>query len=85
MYAITNNYAVDPNYRLGMTQVYNLNVQKTLPLQTVFNIGYNGTKASGLDIYGTPERALRRALRSRALRRSTMRLRGRRCTPTSWW
>ncbi len=54
LYAITNNYAVDPNYRLGMTQVYNLNIQKTLPLQTVFNIGYNGTKASGLDIYGTP-------------------------------
>jgi hypothetical protein len=53
-YAITNNYAVDKNYRLGMTQVYNLNIQKTLPLQTILNIGYNGTKASGLDIYGTP-------------------------------
>jgi hypothetical protein len=53
-YAITNNYAVDKNYRLGMTQVYNLNIQKILPLQTVLNIGYNGTKASGLDIYGTP-------------------------------
>jgi hypothetical protein len=54
LYAITNNYAVDPNYRLGMTQVYNVNIQKTLPLQTVFNIGYNGTKAGNLDIYGTP-------------------------------
>ncbi len=53
-YGITNNYAVDKNYRLGMVQVYNLNIQETLPLQTVFNIGYNGTKAGNLDIYGTP-------------------------------
>ncbi len=54
LYSITNNYALDPNYRLGLVQVYNLNVQKTLPLQTVLNVGYNGTKASNLDIYGTP-------------------------------
>ncbi|QMV20372.1 carboxypeptidase regulatory-like domain-containing protein [Granulicella sp. 5B5] len=53
-YAIANNYAVDKNYRLGMVQIYNLNIQKTLPLQTVFNLGYNGTHATGLDIYGTP-------------------------------
>jgi hypothetical protein len=52
--ALQNNYAVDPNYRLGMVQVYNLNVQKTLPLQIVFNIGYNGAKGSNLDVVGSP-------------------------------
>ncbi len=54
-YKITNNYAVDKNYRLGMVQVYNLNIQKTLPLQIVFNLGYNGTKGTNLDVYGTPD------------------------------
>jgi hypothetical protein len=29
---LVNNYAVDKNYRLGMVQIYNLNIQKTLPL-----------------------------------------------------
>ena len=53
-YKITNNYALDRNYKLGMLQIYNLNIQKTLPLQLVFNLGYNGTKASNLDVYGTP-------------------------------
>jgi hypothetical protein len=53
-FGISNNYAVDKNYRLGMVQIYNLNIQKTLPLQTVFNVGYNGTYGNKLDIYGTP-------------------------------
>ena len=51
---LTNNWSVDPNYRLGMVQVYNLNLQRTLPKQIVFNIGYNGTKASNLDVVGSP-------------------------------
>jgi len=51
---LTNNWAVDRNYRLGMVQIYNLNLQKTLPLQMVFNLGYNGSKASGLDVVGSP-------------------------------
>jgi len=52
--AIQNNYAVDKNYRLGMVQLYNLNVQRTLPLQIVFNIGYNGSKGRNLDVVGSP-------------------------------
>ena len=51
---IQNNYAVDPNYRLGYVQTYNLNVQKTLPLQIVLNIGYTGAKGSDLDVVGSP-------------------------------
>ena len=35
-------------------QVYNLNLQRTLPLQMVFNLGYNGSKASNLDVVGSP-------------------------------
>lgn len=51
---LTNNWAVDPHYRLGMVQIYNFNLQKVLPLQMVFNLGYNGSKASGLDVVGSP-------------------------------
>jgi hypothetical protein len=52
--AIQNNYAVDKNYRLGMVQLYNLNIQRTLPFQIVFNLGYNGSKGSNLDVVGSP-------------------------------
>ena len=52
--SISNNWAVDPNYRLGMVQIYNLNVQKTIPLNIVLNIGYNGAMGSNLDIVGAP-------------------------------
>jgi hypothetical protein len=54
-YTIQNNWAVDPNYRLGMVQLYNLNLQRTLPLGVVFNLGYNGSKGSDLDIVGSPD------------------------------
>ena len=51
-FAIQNNWAVDPNYRLGMVQIYNLNLQRTIPLGIVLNVGYNGAKGSGLDVVG---------------------------------
>ncbi len=52
--AVQNSYSVDKNYRLGMVQAYNLNFQRTLPLQIVLNIGYTGAKGSGLDVVGSP-------------------------------
>jgi hypothetical protein len=52
--SLSNNWAVNPNYRLGMLQVYNFNLQRTLPLQMVFNLGYNGSKDSNLDVVGSP-------------------------------
>ncbi len=52
--AVENDYSVNKNYRLGMVQAYNLNIQKTLPLQIVLNLGYSGAKGSGLDVLGTP-------------------------------
>jgi hypothetical protein len=53
-YSIQNNWAVDPNYKLGMVQLYNLNLQRTLPLGIVFNLGYNGAKGTNLDVVGSP-------------------------------
>jgi hypothetical protein len=51
---IQNNYSVNKDYRLGMVQVFNLNIQRTFPLGMVFNVGYNGAKGSDLDIVRAP-------------------------------
>lgn len=51
---LQNNWAVDPHYKLGMVQVYNLNLQRTFGPGLVFNIGYNGSHGSGLDVVGSP-------------------------------
>ena len=51
-----SNYAVDPNYRLGMVQIYNFGVQRTLPQQIVLNINYTGAYAGNLDMLRAPNR-----------------------------
>ena len=51
-----SSYAVDPNYRLGMVQVYNLGIQKTLPQGVVLNIDYTGSHANNLDMLRAPNR-----------------------------
>ena len=51
-----SNFGVDPNYRLGMVQVYNLGIQRTLPQQIVLNIDYTGAYAGNLDIVRAPNR-----------------------------
>jgi hypothetical protein len=48
------NYALDPHYRLPYVQVWNLDVQKTMPWGVVVNVGYNGSKGSNLDITSAP-------------------------------
>jgi len=48
--AVTNNYAIDPNYRLGYVQIWNLDVQRTLPHGFLLNVCYNGSKGTRLDI-----------------------------------
>lgn len=53
-YAIQNNWAVDPNYKLGMVQIYNVNIQRTIPANIVLNLGYNGAHGSNLDVVGSP-------------------------------
>ena len=52
--AIQNTYAVNKDYRLGHVQVYNLDIQRTLPHGTVVNVGYNGSKGGNLDIVTAP-------------------------------
>lgn len=52
--AIQNNYSVNKNYRLGMVQVYNVNIQRTFPQGIVVNVGYNGAMGSNLDMIRAP-------------------------------
>jgi hypothetical protein len=52
--ATMGNYALDPHYRLPYVQVWNFDVQKTLPWGVVVNVGYNGSKGSNLDITSAP-------------------------------
>ena len=51
---VTNNFAVNPNYRLGYVQIWNLDIQHEFPSGVVMNAGYNGAKGTRLDT----ERAL---------------------------
>jgi trimeric autotransporter adhesin len=50
------NYAVNKNYRLPYVQVWNLNLQRTIPGGIVLNFGYNGSKGTRLDIVDAPGR-----------------------------
>ena len=53
---ITNNYAVDPNYRLGYVQIRNLDIQQQIRPTLVLNLDYTGTKGTKLDILEAPNR-----------------------------
>ncbi len=53
---IQNNFSANKNYRLGHVQVWNIDIQKTLGLGIVTNIGYNGSKSGELDILRAPNR-----------------------------
>ena len=54
--AAVGNYAVDPHYQLPYVQVWNIDVQKTLPWGMVMNVGYNGSKGNHLDVTTAPGR-----------------------------
>lgn len=53
---ITNNYAVNPNYRLGYVQIRNLDVQQQIRPTLLLNLDYTGTKGTDLDILEAPNR-----------------------------
>lgn len=53
---VTNNYGVDPNYRLGYVQIWNLNIQRDIGWGSVVNIGYAGSKGTALDMVRAPNR-----------------------------
>lgn len=46
---ITNNFAVDPNYRLPYVQLWNLDIQRDLGGGWLLNVDYNGSKGTRLD------------------------------------
>ena len=51
---IQNNYSVNKDYRLGMVQIYDLDLQRTLPLGVVLSVGYNGSFGGNLDVLRAP-------------------------------
>jgi hypothetical protein len=54
---ITNNFGVDPDYRLGYVQIWNFDIQREIqPAGLVLNLDYTGTKGAHLDILQAPNR-----------------------------
>lgn len=51
---ITNTYAVDPYYRTPYAQTWNLTIQHELPSGFFLEVGYIGTKGTGLDVLTLP-------------------------------
>ncbi len=56
------NYGVNKNYRLPYIQLWNLNVQRTLPGGIVLNVGYSGSKGTRLSIVDAPGRTAQASL-----------------------
>ena len=54
---ITNDYAVNPDYRLGYVQIWNADLQQEVTPTLFFNLGYNGTKGTRLDVLEAPNRS----------------------------
>jgi hypothetical protein len=54
---ILNSYAIDPNYRQGYIQQWNLNLQTQIFKIYTLEVGYNGSKGTRLDILRAPNRA----------------------------
>jgi hypothetical protein len=50
-------YGIDPDYRLGYVQIWNVDVQRDLTRTVQLGVGYTGTKGSDLDILRAPNRA----------------------------
>lgn len=60
--ASEGNYAINKNYRLPYIQVWNLNLQRTVPWNVVLNFGYTGSKGTRLDIVDAPGRTATQSL-----------------------
>ena len=54
--SISNNFGVDPNYRLGYVQIRNVDVQQQIRPTLIVNFDYTGTKGTRLDILEAPNR-----------------------------
>jgi len=53
---ITNNFAIDPNYRTAYVQLWTLNIQRELTPTLLLNVGYTGSKGTALDMLRAPNR-----------------------------
>jgi hypothetical protein len=54
--AVQSNDGINPFYRVGHVQVWNVDIQKTLGLGVVLNVGYTGSKGGDLDVVTAPNR-----------------------------
>jgi hypothetical protein len=54
--SISNNFGVDPNYRLGYVQIWNADVQQQIRPTLIMNLDYTGTKGTRLDLLEAPNR-----------------------------
>jgi hypothetical protein len=64
--AVQSNFSANVNYRLGHVQIWDLDIQKTLPMGIVANIGYDGAKGGDLDMVRAPNRTATGVLNSGA-------------------
>ena len=51
---LTNNYGIQPNYRLGYVQIWNLDIQQEITRTLLVNLDYTGTKGTKLDVLTAP-------------------------------
>ncbi len=54
---ITNTVAVDPNYRVGYAQLWNLSLESQVTPNLMVELDYTGTKGMALDLLRAPNRA----------------------------
>nr|MDQ3070523.1 TonB-dependent receptor [Acidobacteriota bacterium] len=52
----TNSYGIDPDYKLGVAHVWNLNVSRTFRGGYNASLGYDGTRGTHLDMLRAPNR-----------------------------
>ncbi|MEI6670044.1 MAG: hypothetical protein WCP29_17990 [Acidobacteriota bacterium] len=52
----TNTFGVDPNYRIGYVQIWNLDVQREINRTWTVGATYTGTKGASLDLLRAPNR-----------------------------
>ena len=53
---ILNTYAVNPNYKVGYAQIWNLSIETSLMTNTTLVLTYTGTKGTDLDLLLAPNR-----------------------------
>jgi trimeric autotransporter adhesin len=53
---VQNTYAVNPNYKVGYAQIWNLSVETNIAPNTALVLTYTGTKGSDLDMLFAPNR-----------------------------